>query len=154
MGTSPIALAVTDVTTALNTNMIDTVYAPPVGAIALQWHSYLEYMMSLPIAHSTGVVVISEGYFNKIPDELADLVEKEIECSMSELSLELKKQAGEAIEFIGKSGVKITPMPSESEMKDFVKVHNDVAIELIDEVYPRYLLDRVYEILNTVRNAK
>ncbi|MDB9823050.1 TRAP transporter substrate-binding protein DctP [Deltaproteobacteria bacterium] len=154
MGTSPIPLAITDVTTALNTNMIDTVYAPPIGALALQWHSYLKYMMSLPLAHSTGVVVISEDYFNKIPDDLANLIKEEIECSMAELSMELKKQAEEAIEFIRKSGVTLAPMPSESEMRDFYGVHDDVAQELTGVVYPKDLLDRVYDILGTIRNTQ
>ena len=43
MGTNPIPLAITDVTTALNTGMIDTVYAPPLGAIALQWNLSVKY---------------------------------------------------------------------------------------------------------------
>ena len=53
--TMPVAipLAITDVTTALNTGMIDTFYAPPLGALALQWHTNMKYMTSLPLAHAT-----------------------------------------------------------------------------------------------------
>ena len=48
MGVNPIPLAITDVNTALNTGMIDTVYAPPLGALALQWHTKLSYHDGAP----------------------------------------------------------------------------------------------------------
>jgi len=52
MGVNPIPLAITDVTTALNTGMVDTIYAPPLGALALQWYTSIDYMLDLPIVHS------------------------------------------------------------------------------------------------------
>ena len=82
MGTSPIPLSITDVTTALSTNMIDTVYAPPLGALALQWHTQTKYMTLFPITHATGAVLISDSYFSKIPTGLAMLLKDEIKHSM------------------------------------------------------------------------
>jgi len=38
-GINPIPLAITDVTTAISTGMIDTVYAPPLGALCLLYTS-------------------------------------------------------------------------------------------------------------------
>ena len=65
MGVNPIPLAITDVTTALNTGMIDTIYAPPLGALALQWHRSMKYMTALPLTHSTGALLITSKYFKK-----------------------------------------------------------------------------------------
>ncbi|MBW2609053.1 MAG: TRAP transporter substrate-binding protein DctP [Deltaproteobacteria bacterium] len=151
MGSNPIPLSITDVTTALNTGMIDTVYAPPLGALALQWHSNVKYMTSLPIAHATGAVLISKSYFNKIPHDLSKILKHEMEQTMIELTADLNSQAEEAVSLIQGSGVKLIPMPSGSDLEDFYRVHDQVAQALSGKIYPKELLDQVYEILNSIR---
>jgi TRAP-type C4-dicarboxylate transport system substrate-binding protein len=153
MGNSPIVLSITDVTTALNTNMIDTVYGPPLGVLALQWYSYVKYMTALPIAHSTGAVLISKTFFDSIPDELAVLIKEEFNYTMAQLASELKKQSQEAISIIQKSGVEIIPIPDQPELENFYTVHDSVAQELSGEVYPKELLERIYSILGELRSV-
>jgi len=147
MGTNPIPLSITDVTTALNTGMIDTVYAPPLGAIALQWHVYVKYMMALPLAHSTGAVLISRKYYKKIPPSLAQLLKKEFRKSMAELTIILRKQTEESKTIIEKSGLQIIPMPQKEDLAEFYNIHNKVGLALTGEIYPKELLDRLYRTL-------
>jgi TRAP-type C4-dicarboxylate transport system substrate-binding protein len=147
MGTNPIPLAITDVTTALNTGMIDTVYAPPLGALALQWHTSLKFMMSLPLAHSTGAVLISRRFSDKIPPDLLKRLKDDFQSAMVELTAELRAQSEETIQLLEKSGLKALPMPSEADLQDFYRVHERVAQALAGDIYPKELLDRVYEIL-------
>ncbi|MFC1533386.1 TRAP transporter substrate-binding protein DctP [Thermodesulfobacteriota bacterium] len=154
LGTSPIPLSITDVTTALSTNMIDTVYSPPLGALALQWHSHIKYMTSFPITHATGAVLISRGYFNKISSELTKLLKDEIQLAMNDLTSELVSQTKEAVSLIKKSGVVISPTPAKSDLRDFYMVHDQVAQDLAGVIYPRELLDRVYGILERIRRTK
>jgi TRAP-type C4-dicarboxylate transport system substrate-binding protein len=130
MGVNPIPLAITDVTTALNTGMIDTVYAPPLGALALQWHRAMKYMTGLPLAHSTGAVLMSAKYFQKLP-----------------LTLTLRAQSKEATRLIQDSGLSITPIPTGLALEEFYSVHDKVAKNLTGEIYPKELLERVYTIL-------
>jgi TRAP-type transport system periplasmic protein len=151
MGTNPIPLAITDVTTALNTGMIDTVYAPPLGAIALQWNLYVKYMTSLPLAHSTGAVLISKGFAQKIPAEHFKVVKDEFRTSMERLTVELRKQTEESVTLLEKGGIKILPTPQEAELKEFYKVHDQVAQALTGKVYPKDVLDKVYDILKKNR---
>lgn len=147
MGVNPIPLSVTDVTTSLNTGMIDAVYAPPLGALALQWHTYLKYMTSFPLAHSTGAILISAGYFKKIPAALSIMLKREIELAMINLTSELRKQSEEAITLIQKSGIKLIPKPSDADLKEFNKIHHQVAQNLAGKIYPKKLLGRVYQVL-------
>jgi TRAP-type C4-dicarboxylate transport system substrate-binding protein len=147
MGVNPIPLAITDVTTALNTGMIDTVYAPPLGALALQWHSQVDYMTALPIVHSTGAILISSAYFNKLPKDLSEILTTNLKKTMAELTSVLRKQNQEAIKLIQYSGVEIIPMPSGEVLAEFYKIHDAVAQKLTGEVYPKEILDRVYKIL-------
>jgi TRAP-type C4-dicarboxylate transport system substrate-binding protein len=147
MGTNPIPLPVTSVTTALNTGMIDTVYAPPLGALALQWNIYTKYMTSLPLAHASGVVLISKKYFDGIPPRLSVVLKAEFKRSMSDLTSELRKKTEDSISLMKASGMEIIPKPSGADLKAFYNVHDRVAQNLAGKIYPRELLNRVYEIL-------
>ncbi len=151
MSAHPIPLAFTDVTTALNTGMIDTVYAPLLAALALQWNLYTKYMTSLPLAHSTGAVLMAKSLFDKMPTDLSKMLKEEFTRSMALLTLDLRKQTGESLDLIEKSGVKVLPMPREPDLKDFYRVHDQVAQALVGKVYSKELLDRVYGILREMR---
>lgn len=147
MGINPILLPITDVTTALNTGMIDTVYAPPLGALALQWQTSLKYMMTLPLVHSTGAVLISSRYFEKLPRELRKLLISGVNKTMKELTRDLRSQNKEAIKMIQDSGLVIIPVPKGESLAQFYAVHDRVARRLSGKIYPKEVLERVYKIL-------
>lgn len=149
MGVNPIPLAITDVTTALNTGMIDTIYAPPLGALALQWYSSIDYMLDLPIVHSTGAVLISNKYFKKLPQDLASLLSDMTEKAMEDLTLELRAQNKEAIQIIKDSGVTITPTPTGRDLEEFRNIHNQVADKLTGTIYPKEILDRINALIKS-----
>ena len=147
MGTNPIPLAITDVTTALNTGMIDTVYAPPLGALALQWNAYVNYMTALPLTHATGAVLLSKSFFDKLPAHLSKLLLDEFEPAMADLTTDLRAQTKEAIGLLEKGGITIIPMPTGKDLEDFYKVHDEVAKDLMGKIYPKALLDRIYSLI-------
>lgn len=148
MGTNPIPLAVTDVTTALNTRMIDTVYGPPLGILALQWYTQVKYMTSLALAHASGAFLVSEKAFKQIPPDLVSLFQQEVASAMSNLTLELRKQTGDTVKMLQQGGLIVLPMPEGKHLQEFYSVHDKVAKALVGKVYPREILDQVYEILN------
>ena len=147
MGVNPIPLAVTDVNTALNTGMIDTVYAPPLGALALQWHTKLSYMMGLPLVHSTGAILISSRAYKKLPPDLAALLQKTMKSDMADLTETLRRQREEAVQVLQDSGITVIPITGEAR-NPFYAIHTEVAQKLAGRIYPEELLLRVYKILN------
>jgi TRAP-type transport system periplasmic protein len=151
MGTNPIPLAVTDVTTALNTGMIDTVYASLLGAMALQWDLYVKTMTSLPLAHSTGAILLARSFTEKMPLDLLALLKEESHRSMAELTTRLRQQTGEIIGLLEKRGIQILPVPDEADLQAFYRVHEQVALALQGKVYPKEVLDRAYSILKRAR---
>lgn len=151
VGTSPIPLTITDVTTALNTGMIDTFYAPPLGALALQWHLSVKYMTSPPLAHATSAVLVSSGFYKKIPPNLTRILREEFERAMNDLTSDLRRQTEETIKLIKDRGLKIISVQSESDLNEFYSVHDRVAKRLAGKIYPKALLDRVYQILKRPR---
>ncbi|MFO7984304.1 MAG: TRAP transporter substrate-binding protein DctP [Desulfatiglandaceae bacterium] len=154
MGVNPIPLAITDVTTALNTGMIDTVYAPPLGALALQWQRYVRYMMALPLVHSTGALLISSRYFHKLPEDLARILTDNAEQAMAGLTAQLREQNQEALQVLQDSGVTITPAPEGKALKRFHEIGAQVAVKLAGKMYPEELLDRLYTVLKREPRAQ
>ena len=147
MGNNPIPLPITDVTTALNTGMIDTVYAPPLAALALQWHTYTQYMSALPLTHSTGAILITKKFFNRLPEDLAKLLKQSVDSAMIELTAITREQNRESVTLIQQSGVKVVPSPTGPDLKKIYEVHNLAAKKLTGKLYKKELLDRVYAIL-------
>jgi TRAP-type C4-dicarboxylate transport system substrate-binding protein len=131
--------------------MVDTVYAPPLGALALQWHSYTSYMSNLPLNHTIGAVLITRKYFNQLPDDLANLLKRSVDSSMADLTVKVREQAKEAITLIQDSGVKIVPAPTGPDLEKLYKVHDQVAQRLTGKLFSKDLLDRVYVILKRSR---
>jgi len=69
-GISPIPLSIIDVYTSLSTGLIDTVYAPPLGAIALQWFTKTKYISSVPLTNGMGALIVTRRFFENLPDDL------------------------------------------------------------------------------------
>ncbi|MCH9025754.1 MAG: TRAP transporter substrate-binding protein DctP [Proteobacteria bacterium] len=66
MGLSPVALPLTDVMIGLQTGLIEVVTNSAVGAIVLQWHTRVKYVMELPLVYVIGFLVIEEKAFNRL----------------------------------------------------------------------------------------
>ncbi len=63
---SAIPLSVPDVLVGLQTGLVDVVYAPPTGAISLQWFTKIKYMTDVNLIYLIGGLVIQKKMFNKI----------------------------------------------------------------------------------------
>lgn len=63
---NPIPLSIADVLSGLQTGVINGVAVPPVGAIALQWHTQLDYLMDLPLLYVYGLLAVAERPFQRV----------------------------------------------------------------------------------------
>lgn len=63
---SPIPLSIADVLGGLQTGLINTVAVPPVGAIALQWHTQLKYVFDLPLLYIYGLLAVRDRQFDRL----------------------------------------------------------------------------------------
>jgi TRAP-type transport system periplasmic protein len=60
-GAQGVPLALSEVLSGLQTHRIDTVYAPPLAAIALQWSSHVRYMSERSASGSLSAIVLSRA---------------------------------------------------------------------------------------------
>lgn len=66
LGVAPVVMPVTDVMTGLQTDLLDSVTVPPVGAVVFQWHTRLKYITELPIAYVYAAMLIDKRAFTKL----------------------------------------------------------------------------------------
>jgi len=62
----PVPLPVPDVLMALQTKMIDGVYAPPLGAIAMQWFAKTKYMSDARLVNSIGAILMTNRAYKRM----------------------------------------------------------------------------------------
>ena len=63
---TPYPLSIADVQAGLQTGLINTVTTPPIGALALQWHTQINYLMFEPFLYIYGVLAVDCKAFAKI----------------------------------------------------------------------------------------
>jgi len=73
-GITPIPLSIAEVRTALQTGLIDTVTTSPIGAIALQWHTQINYLTDTPLIYLYAVLAIDRKAFDKISPQDQQIV--------------------------------------------------------------------------------
>ena len=118
LGINPIPLSIPDILMALQTGMIDTVYASPLAAISMQWFTKVAYMTDVPLAYSVGAVVFQKSAFEKIPAAQRGNVEEIFKRHLEPLRDKVRSENEKAIQVLTGKGIKrVTPSPE--EVKEF-----------------------------------
>jgi TRAP-type C4-dicarboxylate transport system substrate-binding protein len=63
---SPVVLPITDVLTGLQTGLIEVIGTPPVGAVALQWYTKVDYVTDAPLVYTYAVLVVEKKAFDSV----------------------------------------------------------------------------------------
>ncbi len=121
-GIEPILLPLTDVQTGLQTGLIDTVTAPPIGAIALQWHTQIKYVTDLPLLFSYGTLLIKERALKRISAaDRAVISEVMIEVA-HDIDQQNRKDNIQATEALHKQGIEYITLTDQQKQDWWSKV--------------------------------
>ncbi len=143
-GVSPIPLPISDVLTGLQTGMIDTVAASPIGAIAFQWYTKVTYLMDAPISYIYALLVIDKKAFNKLQPADQKIVREVMACVYREIDQQNKLDNAKAIDALKKQGVTFVPLSPEL-MQDWQKVaEKAIAILAKQGAFTPEMLQAVY----------
>ena len=154
LGVNPIPLSVVDVMQSLQTGMIDAVYGPPLGVVALQWFQRVKNIYPVPMAESTGAVLISKKFFDALPDDqrraLVDISAKHLK-RLNELS---DADNDKALLSLEKQGLTLAPKPGADVMRRYAELGRDARRELAGHLFDAKLLDEVEKELAALRAHK
>jgi TRAP-type C4-dicarboxylate transport system substrate-binding protein len=153
LGVSPTPLAVTDVLTSLQTDLIDTVYTSPLGVIALQWHTKVSHMSALPMADAAGAVLVSKRVFDRLPSRHQKLLKELTPQYMRRLVLQTRADNARSVEVLRQRGLKVVPPPSPEKLKGFLATGREAQELLVGKLFSRKLLDAVRQTLEDFRST-
>lgn len=138
---TPVPTAVANVLTGLQTGLIHTIFSPPAGLIALQWHTRVKYRLDLKITYSFGVFVISKRKWDALPGELQDVMRSLFEKRNAELDRKTQRQNEEALRVIEKEGIATISVAEDSRV-EFIRATGKVGEDLAGKVFSREVLDK------------
>ncbi len=110
MGITPIPLPLSDVYIGLQTGLIDTIGGSPIGAIALQWYTQVEYVTDAPLMYLYGVLAIDRRAFTRIQPADQIIVRKIMGRVFSELNHQNRIDNQNATKALHQQGLKFVAM--------------------------------------------
>jgi TRAP-type C4-dicarboxylate transport system substrate-binding protein len=151
-GVAPVPLHVADVLVGLQTGVIDGVYGPPLGLIALQWFSRVDYRLDLALGHASGALIMGSRWA-KLDPELQGILLRNGRRFMVELRDLSRADNAAALATLERRGVgTVKPAP---EAAARLRERGAVARRsLAPELYPVELLERVESAVAAVRAAE
>ena len=150
-GLAAIPLSVPDVMVGLQTGLVDVVYAPPAGAISLQWFTRTKYLCDLPLIYLAGAIVIKKSILAKLPDDAQQILFDHAAKHLSRLRQKTRNDNREAIEVMTQHGTTILTPPQE-DIQEFKQVSQKAMQRLVQKgVLTQPVLDTLRQHLSTYR---
>ena len=116
----------------LQTGLVDTVAAPPVGAVALQWFTKVKYLLELPIIYTYGFIVIDAKAFGRLEDADQTIVREVLTRVTAQLDGETRGDNEEARQALAKQGINTVSPDPEVEQR-WYEIAAEARRELVDK---------------------
>ncbi len=151
LGVAPVTMPITDVMTGLQTDLLDSVTVPPVGAVVFQWHTRLSYITEMPVAYVYAAMLIDQRAFSKVGPEDQTIVREVMEGIYRKFDQNGVKDNEDAMQALLEGGMELA-VPDESEVGQWRGIVLDSHRELARKgVFDIQLLDQMQELLGEYR---
>lgn len=131
-GITPIPLGIGEVRTGLQTGLIDTVGTSPIGALVLQWHTHLHFLMDVPLMYIYGVLIVDRNDFSKLSAEDQNTVRKIMKNIFDQLNRINREDNMQAKEALRGHGIQFVD-PSMAAIKEWKEKVSAVPHQLIEQ---------------------
>jgi TRAP-type C4-dicarboxylate transport system substrate-binding protein len=132
---SPVPLSIIDVYTSLSTGMIDTVYAPPLGAIALQWFAKTKYITNVPMSNGIGSLVVSRRFYQDLPQDLQKLLKRTGKETGEKLIAATRHDNKESMNLLQSRGMVLVEGEDDLKSGEIKRISDRAAEQLMDDGY-------------------
>ena len=153
LGVAPVIMPITDVMTGLQTDLLDSVTVPPVGAVVFQWHTKLKYITELPVAYVYAALLIDKRFFSKISPEDQLVVREVMEGIYRKLDQNGVTDNRDALQALLESGLELISADATevSQWRAIVfKSHHKLAAEGVFDIQ---LLQQMQTLLDDYRSG-
>lgn len=150
-GFRPVALAMTDIMTGLQTGMIDILPTTPLAALSLQWFRQTPHMLDLGLAPLVGATVVSTRTWQRLsPEDRKTMLASALEIE-KRLEREIPEQDRTAIEEMSKRGLKVE---SPADAEAWHKVAGEFAEAMRGERVPTEIYGQVLAARQAFRRSR
>ncbi len=132
VGVTPIPLPLSDVLTGLQTGLIDTIITPPIGALALQWHTHIEYVTDQPLNYLAAMLIIDKKVFKKLSETDQETVRDVMGKVYKKIDEQNKVDNIAARKALLNQGVKFIKL-SKTDKEEWEKIDDFVINEMMDK---------------------
>ncbi|MGB5177190.1 MAG: TRAP transporter substrate-binding protein DctP [Gammaproteobacteria bacterium] len=154
-GLSPVPLSIIDVYTSLSTGLIDTVYAPPLGAIAMQWFTKTRYITDVPMANGIGSLIVSRRFFQDLPQDLQKLLKRTGTATGERLIAATRRDNIEGLEILQQRGMQVVKGAEDLHSGEVENIRIRAGDSLMANGYiPKAVIDKVNSWLADYRAGK
>ncbi|MDH3871308.1 MAG: TRAP transporter substrate-binding protein DctP [Gammaproteobacteria bacterium] len=154
-GIAPVPLSIIDVYTSLSTGLIDTVYCPPLGAIALQWFTKTRYVTNVPMANGIGSLIVSRRFYQNLPQDLQKLLKSTGQDIGAKLVAATRKDNQDSLDVLRSKGMEFVLNPEDLDEAQVKDISTKAAQSLMDSGYiPEATIDRIQQWLAEYRADK
>lgn len=148
---SPIPLPISDVLAGLQTGLIDSVASPPIGTIALQWHTQVQHALELPLLYVYGLLAMAERPFERLKPEHQAIVSEEFQQAVRTADASARRDHNSAKAALGNQGIQ-WQLPSEAQLSEWMRLADEARRRLIDNNYvSAELYQEALKLLNQYR---
>jgi len=154
MGITPIQLPLTDVLTGLQTGLIDTIGASPAGAIALQWHTRVNYITDIPVLYLYGALVITDKALARLPTSDRVILTEVLGEAIRQTDINTRKDNYNAWQALQKQGIEIVK-PTPDDIKEWRAIVDRAVLQMGEEgAYTQKLYNRIQRYLADFRSTR
>lgn len=129
---TPIPLSIADVLGGLQTGLISSVAVPPVGAIALQWHTQLKYVFDLPLMYVYGLLMVRDRQFDSLDPADQAVVSEVMGRVVERVNAQNRIDHERAVEVLKSQGL-VFSVPSQAEAKRWKELAEQASEGMISE---------------------
>ncbi len=114
-GITPVPLPISDVFTSLQTGLVDTVANTTSGAVILQWHSKIKYMIDLPLTYVPAYFLVDDKAMAKLAPADQATTQQAFATAMGRIDTANRGENVQALAAMKQGGTKLlTPPPAEA----------------------------------------
>ena len=153
-GITPVPLPISDVRTSLQAGLIDTIGTSPMGAVVLQWHTQIKYVMNIPLIYLYAVMAIDKTQFMKIDAADRGIITRVMTSALNEIDIQNRKDDIEAVATLKSRGITFTT-PSKQNQDEWYRIAGLASLEMVESgVLPRDVVDKLNGLLEAFHSNK